>query len=697
MSEIKKIGVYEIVEQVGSGGMATVYKAHQTKLDRYVAVKVMHEMFTQDTDFLSRFEREARIVARLDHPHIVPLYDYDDHNGLPYLVMKYIEGETLKDILKSRALPLDDIRQMVGGVADALTYAHEEGVLHRDIKPSNIMIDTLGHAYLTDFGLARISAQGESTMSVDTMLGTPHYISPEQAQGLPEIDSRTDVYSLGVILYELVVGRVPFIGDSAFAIVHKHIYAEPIAPSELNPELPTEVDRVLLKALAKSPEQRHNTPNDLMKAFESALAASGLKDLDESRISIAQQRAADVSLHTPGGGKYVTVPSRPGQPSNPASLEEWVQDVGERIRDTFQDVRSEIQKREVFNDLASSVREVAEEVQDAIASSTSSGRSRGESPSTSRSIIVLRPNRVEKLIEKDWGMGETSVRHRVNQRIQQRTWFFVHFLAYFLVVVILFAIQPGVQAALAREFTNPVFVAENGGYIAPIATINFALVAALLWGAGILEHALSLFYMSGNRLEKRRQVILHELTTFHGENWQSTITARDYRRVRRRVNRRFDERRHFIGHFFWFIMASISAFAVWPPMREALLEAPDVPPEVQNLLAEPNAVPIIFILFFALTVLLHGLGLAISFLFGNEASERAVRAEIERERSRIERRESISQKRKNDLVVEARQVYDHKAKNNPYDANPPVRLTQDGEFTESFIDELAQDNQQTQR
>lgn len=271
ISEPKMIGPYEVVSQIGSGGMATVYKAHQSKLDRHVAVKVMHKSFSDDPAFRARFEREAKIVARLDHPNIIPVYDYEDREGQAYLVMKYVDGVTLKTLLRKATLTPDEILELMIPIADALTYAHNQGILHRDIKPSNIIIDRQSVPYLTDFGLARIAQQGESTMSADVMLGTPHYISPEQAKGETDLDPRTDVYSAGVVLFELVVGRVPFAGETSYGIIHDHIYSPPPNPRELNPDLSPAVEAVLLRALAKDPNDRYATTSAMMEDYRKAI------------------------------------------------------------------------------------------------------------------------------------------------------------------------------------------------------------------------------------------------------------------------------------------------------------------------------------------------------------------------------------------------------------------------------------------
>ncbi|MBI5053076.1 MAG: protein kinase [Chloroflexi bacterium] len=231
----------------------------------------MHAAFKEDPTFTARFAREARVLAKLEHTNIVPIYDFAEHNGDPYLVMKYVEGDTLKARMSHGALPMDEVLKVVDAVGGGLSYAHKQGILHRDIKPSNVIITNDNQYFLSDFGLARIASAGESTLSQDTMLGTPNYISPEQAKGVRDLDARTDIYSFGVLLYEMVVGRVPFSGDTPFAIIHDHIYTPLPLPSKVNPNVSEEVERVLLKALAKDRDDRFADASALVSAFRQAI------------------------------------------------------------------------------------------------------------------------------------------------------------------------------------------------------------------------------------------------------------------------------------------------------------------------------------------------------------------------------------------------------------------------------------------
>lgn len=272
----ENVGPYRIIEQLGQGGMATVYKAYHASLDRYVALKVLHPAFHEDQTFTTRFQREARVVAKLEHPNIVPIYDYSEHEGRPYLVMKYIEGDTLKARLNQGPLTSEEIERVVNSVGSALAYAHSQGILHRDIKPSNVMIAKDGNMYLADFGLARIAEAGESTMSSDSIMGTPQYISPEQAMGKKDLDAGTDIYSFGVMLYEMVVGQVPFSADTPFSIIHDHIYTPLPLPKKINPSVPDSVQRVLLKALAKDRLDRYTSTEELRRTFKQAWTEAGV-------------------------------------------------------------------------------------------------------------------------------------------------------------------------------------------------------------------------------------------------------------------------------------------------------------------------------------------------------------------------------------------------------------------------------------
>jgi len=265
------VGPYRVMEQLGQGGMATVYKAYHAALDRYVAIKVLHPVFREDPSFTARFTREARVVAKLEHPNIVPIYDYSECDDQPYLVMKFIEGETLKARLARGPLSAEEAVHVITAVGAALSYAHSKGILHRDIKPSNVLLAPDGGIYLADFGLARIAQSGESTLSSDMLLGTPNYISPEQAQGLKNLDAGTDIYSLGVVMYELAVGRVPFNADTPFSIIHDHIFTPLPMPRQINPKVPAPVERVLLKSLSKNRADRYADVDSEVKAFASAI------------------------------------------------------------------------------------------------------------------------------------------------------------------------------------------------------------------------------------------------------------------------------------------------------------------------------------------------------------------------------------------------------------------------------------------
>ncbi len=266
----KTLGQYRIIEQIGMGGMATVYKAYQPSLDRYVAIKILPSYYVHEAGFLERFRREARAVAKLDHPNILPVYDFGQEDNTTYIVMKYVEAGTLKDMM-GQPMDLETAATIIEQVAGALDHAHQRDIIHRDVKPSNILISEGKWAMLTDFGLAKIVGGSSQLTASGVGVGTPDYMSPEQGQGR-QVDGRSDIYSLGVVLYEMVTGRVPFQAETPMAVVIKHI-TEPLSlPRQVNPNIPEAVERVILKALAKDPDDRFNRASDLAKALRKAVA-----------------------------------------------------------------------------------------------------------------------------------------------------------------------------------------------------------------------------------------------------------------------------------------------------------------------------------------------------------------------------------------------------------------------------------------
>ena len=274
----KSLGRYHILEQLGEGGMAVVYKAFDTRLETDVAVKVIRtESLPQNTveRALKRFEREAKSLAKLNHLNIVKVMDYGEFEGQPYLVMPYLQGGTLKELLQGEPMDWQEASQLLIPIAKALGYAHQREVIHRDVKPANILITETGEPLLTDFGVAKI-IDDEATMDLTgthATVGTPEYMAPEQITA-KSVDHRADIYALGIVFYEMVTGRKPFQADTPMAVLFKHV-SEPLPrPTQYVPSLPKEVEKILLKALAKDPENRYQSMGEMAAALESLLSGS---------------------------------------------------------------------------------------------------------------------------------------------------------------------------------------------------------------------------------------------------------------------------------------------------------------------------------------------------------------------------------------------------------------------------------------
>lgn len=609
------IGPYRVISQIGTGGMATIYKAYHERLDRDVAIKIMHQVFLANPNFRARFEREAQIVARLEHPYIVPIYDYSEFNDQPYLVMKFIEGDTLKGRLEKATgvLPSAEIIHILSEVAGALDYAHAQGVLHRDIKPSNILLDQQGQAYITDFGLARMRQVGETTLSADVLLGTPFYISPEQAQGKTDLTHHTDLYSLGVVMYQMVVGRVPFSSDTPYAVIHDHIYTPLPSASQMNPAISKNVEAVLNKALAKAPEDRFNTALEMVQALSAALQGQAPVQPKESHI---EDFEGTILLTDP----FDLVKEKPSSENSFTFQAERRSEI-DAPRPPTRKSHAEYDSNGRMVEASIDFKNMGEQIRTAF---TNVGEGLG----------WIKHNDDEIAVYEDVDM----IRRRVEQEYNKKREFNMHLIAYVFGIILMWVIYFLITSDPSNDLDFP-----------------FPVIVMMGWGAGLLAHWLETFYQTGKRAAKRLTAVREELGSLYGPDW-SYVPKPELRKVRKRVVEKFDKRREFITHLGVYLVINVMMWMIFALTRDSMDEI--------------FAWPLIVNLGWGIGLAAHAVE---TFSFGNR--ERAISQAINRELSDSQ----ASGKLKNE-------DRDYSAYQTQHEV--PIRLNSDGEFTDSFLNEL---------
>ncbi|MEW6717244.1 MAG: protein kinase [Chloroflexota bacterium] len=300
----EKIERYLVTSEIGRGGMATVFRAHDPRFDRDVAIKVLPKEFLHDPQFRERFEREAKTIALLEHPAIVPVYDFGEFEGQPYLVMRLMEGGSLTDRLKEEPLTLGEALEILDNIGNALDAAHKKGIIHRDLKPGNILFDQYGEAYLSDFGIARMT-ESDATLTGSKIIGTPAYMSPEQVDARKDLDGRADIYSLGVLLYQMLTSKLPFHADTAARVMMMHLL-EPVPDvSTTVPTLPKGCDAVIFRAMAKNRDERYSTSAELIADLRAVLAEQPLPSIEKTiarkRVEAPARKVKNVWLIAGGG------------------------------------------------------------------------------------------------------------------------------------------------------------------------------------------------------------------------------------------------------------------------------------------------------------------------------------------------------------------------------------------------------------
>lgn len=303
-------GRYEVIERVGGGGMALVYKAHDILLGRNVAIKVLRQQFVHDEEFIRRFRREAQSAASLSHPNVVSIYDVGQEEDIHYIVMEYIEGQNLNEIIKERApLQVDEAVRIAAQIADALDHAHHNQIIHRDIKPHNILIGKNGRVKVTDFGIARAVTSTTITQT-GSVVGSVHYFSPEHAKGVVT-GEKSDLYSLGIVIYQMLTGQLPFLGESPISVALKHLQEEFEEPSVVNPLIPQSVENIILKSMRKNPNERYQSALEMLSDLETCLLPDRLNEeklIFDDEFDTDQTRIIPAIKPEPRGTAYTNAP-----------------------------------------------------------------------------------------------------------------------------------------------------------------------------------------------------------------------------------------------------------------------------------------------------------------------------------------------------------------------------------------------------
>ncbi len=292
----RRYGKYIVIEQIGAGGHSSVYKAYDPSFDRFVALKILASRgpSQQAAEFRQRFKQEARAIAMLEHPNILPVHSFGEENSDTYLTMRLIDGGSLEDRIHKDKLAYEKVAALLIQVASALDYAHKKGVLHRDVKPANILLDEEDNVYLADFGIAKL-LEGSMKLTGGGLVGTPAFLSPEQCMG-DELDGRSDQYSLGIVLYQMITGTVPFMADNPMKIIQMHVLKTAQAPTELEADLPQSAEKVMMKVLNKDPKLRYESCTAFAEEFTKSLVGGGLRINESKRMPKELRKRIDAAL-----------------------------------------------------------------------------------------------------------------------------------------------------------------------------------------------------------------------------------------------------------------------------------------------------------------------------------------------------------------------------------------------------------------